>query len=57
MTGVAAGGYKLAEYIYNAGNGTLSQMNYGTGSALDSINYTYDDLDRVIQANKTDVYL
>ena len=41
---IAAGGYELASYEYNANNGKLSVLTYGNGL---SVKYLYDMLDRV----------
>lgn len=55
MTGVAVGSsYKLAEYIYNSSNGTLSKMNYGASGSVASAEYTYDKLDRLRETVWTD---
>ena len=41
---IKAGDRTLAEYVYNANNGKLSELHYGNG---DKVKYLYDSLDRV----------
>lgn len=46
-TAILVGEHTLAEYVYAAGNGNLTQQIYGNG---DTVSYTYDYLGRIQSA-------